>query len=91
MDDLRPNAEVHVEGGNGLADPHLRPAGQGTEGLDHVLVIRDEVPLVLPVLRLGIVRAQLDDHDVRVARLGVGVRGLDARRANPPGSGASPR
>lgn len=52
------------EDGTRTANKDARLGGQALEGFDHVLVIGDKLVVMHPVLRLGVVRAQHDDHDV---------------------------
>jgi len=67
-DHLRADAEIHIEGRHRLADPHRRRARQRPKRFNHRDVVGDILIRIDPVVRLGVVGAQLDDDDVRIAR-----------------------
>ena len=68
---LRENAcfidRIITGGGHerGAADVNVRFARQAGEPADEIFVVRDELVFVRPILRLRIIGAKFDHHDVR--------------------------
>ena len=60
------DADVIVGGGRWRANQNTRVGKKlvGDIGCDQSLVVRDEVGAVHPILRLGIIRAKHDDHNL---------------------------
>ena len=57
--------------GHGVADENVRPSRQFGELPQEILVVGGELVFELPVLGLGIVGAQHDDHDVGIVLEGI--------------------
>ena len=75
-DDRLANPPTVPGDGHGLRKPHGRPGRKRAEMIDHRDQVSLERCLVLPVLRLRVIRSELDDDDVRLELGGLGERRL---------------
>ena len=60
------DAPLFWEDGNWIADPDDGLGGKLAKAADEAFVVGDEASAAMPVLRFGIIGAQLDDHHIRI-------------------------